>query len=384
MGHSAIRIIFDGTIFTSQTNGGISRYFRRLIEEMARIRQEWVFELHIVEDGREPAALPSGDNVRIVRRQYLRPGWCCLPLNYASRQYKIRQAHPAIVHTTLARPFHYAPCPLVTTIHDAIIEKFPEFYTQRAHARARRWWRWSAKRADAVLTVSRTSRTDILEIWSPAPSRVHVTYPGADDVFNRADPEEAADAVTNLGVERPYLLYVGHRGEHKNFEVLAKAIRNRSLDSLDLVLVGGSDEMPELEGWPGFETHRLHHIKNVSDSQLRWLYAGAAALVFPSLYEGFGFPLVEAMSSGAPVVASDIPSSREVCGDSAEFFQPRDANECVQAILRVLEPERKDSMIRRGVERAKLFSWSSCAKETLMVYEELISRRAPGARSIAA
>jgi glycosyltransferase involved in cell wall biosynthesis len=383
---SAITIVYDGTIFTSQVSGGISRYFRRLIEEMARIRPNWQFELHIVDDGQRTALLPTGSNVRVVKRRHLRPGWFCVPANYASRQCKIRQARPAIVHTTLARPFRYAPCPLVTTIHDAVIEKFPEFYAQRSYARARRWWKWSAKRADAVLTVSRTSRSDILDIWSPPPSKVHVTYPGVEEVFRQADPVEASLVAAGFGIRRPFLLYVGHRGEHKNFQVLANAIRCSTLDSFDLVLVGGADEVPELDGWSGLEKKRLHHLRHVSDSQLHWLYAGAAALVFPSLSEGFGFPLVEAMSSGAPVVASNIPSSREVCGDAAEFYEPRDSCDCASAILRVQDRLRRRTLIGKGIERARLYTWDSCARQSLKVYEELIAsepRAFSGTRALA-
>src|SRR5271166_1967990 len=111
--NAMVRIVYDGTIFTSQANGGISRYFRRLIEEMARIRPEWTFDLHILDDGREPARLPSGHNIQITKRRHFRPGWFWLPVNYANRQFKIRMAQPAILHATLARPFHVAPCPFV-------------------------------------------------------------------------------------------------------------------------------------------------------------------------------------------------------------------------------------------------------------------------------
>lgn len=384
MENSEIRIVYDGTIFTSQTNGGISRYFRRLIEAMARIRPEWEFDLHIVDDGRTPAALPSGENIRITKRRHLRPGWCCMPVNYGSRQYEIRKARPSIVHTTLARPLHYAPCPLVTTIHDAIIEKFPEFYTHRSHARSKRWWRWSAERCDAIFTVSRTSRKDILEIWPPAPSKVHVTYPGIEEAFHQPAHGAASTAAADFGIERPYILYVGHRGEHKNFQVLTTAIRDSALEDLDLVLVGGVDRVPELEGWPGLKRNRLHHLRGLLDSQLCSLYSGAVALVFPSLYEGFGFPLVEAMSSGAPVVASDIPSSREVCGDAVEFFEPRNPSDCVRAILCVRNETSRSSLIRKGLERAKLFSWSSCAEQTLAVYEELLVEQSSGLKRFAA
>jgi glycosyltransferase involved in cell wall biosynthesis len=372
-----IRIAYDGTIFTSQATGGISRYFRRLIEEMTRLRPDWLFDLHIVDDGCLLAPLPSGRNVSVVRRKHFRPGWCCVPLNYASRQYKVRHDKPWIVHSTLARPFHYAPCPLVTTIHDAIIEKLPQFYATRHHARARRWWRWSAKHSDAILTVSENSKADILSIWSPHPSKVHVTYPGVDKVFSPPNPADTVTALTGSGIRRPYILYVGHRGEHKNFQIVATALRNPLLKALDLVLVGGANEVPELEGWSSADKKRLHHLTCVSDKQLHGLYAGATALVFPSLYEGFGFPLVEAMSSGAPVVASDIPSSREVCSDCAEYFQPRDPDGCVQAILRAESPTRREGLIRKGLERARLFSWSACAEATLRVYEGLIAERSP-------
>ncbi|MGA9669478.1 MAG: glycosyltransferase family 1 protein [Terracidiphilus sp.] len=370
-----VRIVYDGTIFTSQTSGGISRYFRKLIEEMARIRPGWIFDLHIVDDGGAVARLPSGDNIRITGRRHFRPGWFWLPVNYANRQRKIRCAQPTILHTTLARPFHWTPCPLVTTIHDAIIEKLPEFYAHKSHARAKRWWRWSAKRADAIFTVSRTSRFDILDIWSPSSSKVHVTYPGVEEAFTETPSEIASGVSSKFGVKRPYLLYVGHRGEHKNFHVLAKAIRDSALDSLDLVLVGGADEVPELEGWSGLLQNRLHHLKRLTDSELSSLYSRAVALVFPSLYEGFGFPIVEAMSCGTPVVSSDIPSSREVSGDAAEFFQPDDPADCVRAILRVQDREIRESLISMGIERAKLFNWVSCANETIRVYEELIGVR---------
>jgi glycosyltransferase involved in cell wall biosynthesis len=384
MSNRETRIVYDGTIFTSQINGGISRFFRRLIEEMARTRPGWIFDLHIVEDGRTPAALPSGENIRITRRKHLCPGWCWLPVNSWRRQAKIREARPAILHTTLARPLHFVPCPLVTTIHDAIMEKFPEFYAHRRHARSKRWWRWSATFCDAITTVSETSRSDIINTWSTAASKIHVTYPGVEEVFREPIREEGAAGVAGLGIQRPYILYVGHRGEHKNFQVLAKAMRDSALAPLDLVLVGGADEVPELENWPGLEAKRLHHIKRVSDLQLHWFYAGARALVFPSLYEGFGFPLIEAMSSGTPVVASDIPSSREVCGDAAEFFLPRDSNGCVEAIRRALHERNAISMTRKGKERAKLFSWSSCAEQTLAVYEGLIEARSSGFKTFAA
>jgi glycosyltransferase involved in cell wall biosynthesis len=263
---------------------------------------------------------------------------------------------------------------LITTIHDAIIEKLPEFYSDKRHARSKRWWRWSATHADAVLTVSNTSRSDIIQTWSTPESKVHVTYPGVDEAFRPPGVEEISSTLTAFGVTRPYVLYVGHRGEHKNFQVLAEAMTIPTLSGFDLVLVGGGDPNESVVAPTEPGRKRQHHLKGVTDGQLCALYAGAVALVFPSLYEGFGFPLVEAMSCGAPVVASDIPSSREVCDDAAEFFPPRDSGGCAQSILRAAGNERRRAMIRKGLERVSLFSWASCARKTIEVYEEVLSR----------
>jgi len=268
-------------------------------------------------------------------------------------------------------------CPTVVTIYDAIIEKVPEFYSDRNHSRARRWWRWSAAHADAVLTISNNSRSDIVEIWSTNLSKVYVTYPGVEECFTQPSSNEVSATLQSCGVARPYVLYVGYRGEHKNFRVLAEAMTDSALDGLELVLVGGGDQVAEVQSWTGSARSRLHHLQRVSDTQLRALYAASVALVFPSLYEGFGFPLVEAMSCGAPVVASDIPSSREVCGDAAEFFPARDPAACARAILRVQDPGRRRSLIEKGIERAKAFTWSACAQETLRVYEDLIDDFVP-------
>jgi glycosyltransferase involved in cell wall biosynthesis len=370
---TTVRIVYDGTIFTSQTAGGISRYFRRLIEEMARLRSAWIFDLHIVDDGNTTAQLPSGENIQITRRRHFRPGWCCAPLNYGKRQLNIRKARPTILHSTLARPFHFPMCSTVVTIHDAIVEKVPEFYGDKRHSRGRRWWRCSAQHADAVLTVSNTSRSDITDVWSVDQSKIHVTYPGVEESFTPHSQAAISDTLQTFGIDRPYILYVGHRGEHKNFCILADAMTDPVLRDFDLVLVGGSEEVLEDRTWSDVDRLRLRHLRLVSDAQLSGLYSGAAALVFPSLYEGFGFPLVEAMSCGTAVVASDIPSSREVCENAAEFFPPRDSSACKEAILRSQDPGRRASLIERGTERAKQFTWSSCARQTLQVYDALIA-----------
>ena len=160
------------------------------------------------------------------------------------------------------------------------------------------------------------------------------------------------------------MLYVGHRGEHKNFQVLSEAFRLPVLDDFDLVAVGGQPVMPAAPS--------LHHLANVPDSGLRCAYAGAAAFVFPSLCEGFGLPLLEAMSCGAPIAASDIPTNREVAGAAFIPFDPADPRSCAESILQAAGPARA-RLLTAARDRLPRFSWTDCAARTLRVYRQVLN-----------
>ena len=293
-------ILYDGTIYNSQPRGGISRYSTLLIEHLAALEPAWEFHLHV--NSGPTAPLPEAPNVHVLRRRYLRPGKLFFPVNAASRALHARRARPGLLHSTLYRPFRFASrCPLVVTIYDMIVHLRPDLYPGRANRRFRGWVEWSARRASAILTISEVSRNDIVRILGVPHHKIHLTRPGLDPKLTAPSPTEVAEFKVSQGLHRPYVLYVGHRGEHKNFQVLSEAFRLPVLDDFDLIAVGGQPVMPAAP--------RLHHLANVPDSDLRCAYAGAAAFVFPSLYEGFGLPLLEAMSCGAPIAAS-VPGRR--------------------------------------------------------------------------
>lgn len=363
-----VSIAYDGLIYTFQAHGGISAYFTRLIEGLASLRPDWRFDVHV----RHPvlAKLPQGDNIRIIARVHRTPGKLFWPYNYARRDYLLRRSRPALFHSTLSRPWLFSGVPAVCTVFDMIEANFPHLFPKRIVTE--RWKRQSARSARAILTISHRSAEDMVNYLGIERRRIHVTYLGADSCFRPASKDEVESARRRWALPAPYLLYVGHRGEHKNFVTLLRAFCDDRLSSFHLVAVGGQSAMTEAETLPAGVRARVRHLRNIGGEDLRLLYVAAAAFVYPSLYEGFGIPLVEAMKSGAPIVGSNIPTTREVCGDAFEPFKPLDPGDCVRAIIKASKPKRATALQRSGFERARRFSWDQCIDETLAVYERVL------------
>jgi glycosyltransferase involved in cell wall biosynthesis len=229
--------------------------------------------------------------------------------------------------------------------------------------------------ADAVICISETTRQDLLDEYGLSPAVAFVVPLACSEVFRELGPNEEYSG----GVEGPFLLYVGGRGIHKNFGRLIEAYSTWSLcHEVSLVVVGSS--------WSRSEIHDLAEagvrdevrlLADVSDRRLRQLYNHALALVYPSLYEGFGIPLLEAMSCGCPVIASRIPSTLEVAGRYALYFEPTEVEDLRTALDQALYRGREPWRVALGTALVRQYSWDETATRTLGVYETCM-RRAPG------
>jgi glycosyltransferase involved in cell wall biosynthesis len=242
--------------------------------------------------------------------------------------------------------------PAVTTIHDLQHELYPQFFSRAELAYRRAVYGWTASRSRLLIAISEHARGTLLERYGLAPSRVRTIHLGID--HGRLTPDERQ--------REPFLLYPANRWPHKNHERLFAAFARvrRELPELRLVLTGqghGRAQLPD-----GVES-RGH----VSPDELVELYRSAAGLVFPSLYEGFGLPPLEAMACGCPVAASNSTSLPEVCGDAAEYFDPLSPEDMAQAILRALDGR----LVGRGLVRAARFTWGACAHAHEFVYRDL-------------
>lgn len=278
-------------------------------------------------------------------------------------------------------PVQYKPFRLAVTVHDVIPVLFPDKFRSLGGRLLRRSVASSLSKADLIFTDSEYSKSDILSSCAIPPARIVVTHLGFDStLFNPApiDLTHKQEVLSRLGIKQPYLLHVGAIEPRKNLARLVRAYRllaSRDHCDFQLVLCGrlgwGYQELldlikvPELQG-------RIVRTGAVPDRELAVLYKGAVGCVMPSLYEGFGLPLLEAMASGVPVITSDRSCLPEIAGDAAVYFNPESVEEMSDAMERVLSDSAlRHGMIDRGLKRAQLFSWEDCARKTLAALREL-------------
>ena len=358
---------------------GIGTYIRNLLRQLARIDHDTDYVLLSSPTDLDVAA-QLGPNFRSV----LEPS-----PNYSLRE----QIHvPWVLHRERPDVFH-APhyvlppairCRSVVTIHDCIHLMFPQYLPNKAayaYARASMWA--AVKRSSRILTVSEASKRDILHFFNVAPEKIKVVYNAIDDHFWLTPPEEEVARVRErYQLDHQFVLYVGNIKPHKNLVRLIDAfdeLRRTGLEDLKLLIIG--DEISKLPALRrAVHRHKLHkHVRFlgfVSDGTLRILYRLASVFVFPSLYEGFGLPPLEAMASGTPVVTSNQSSLPEVTGDAAVLVDPYDVDSLVDGIRRVLtDPALAAELRRRGPERAREFSWAHSVEKTRRVYEAVGLRR---------
>ena len=365
-----MKVIYDAQIFTQQEFGGISRYICALASQMSHVPGvdvKIVAPLHINQylkgadsdlvTGVYVCRLPK--TARIIKAM---SAALCGPVS--------RTMHPDLVHETYyaARPLCRSNVPHVLTVYDMIEERCPESFG--AGYPVAQLKKSAVNRADHIFCISENTRRDLLEIHSLPESRMSVTYLGYD-----ALPQTGLQAQALVGVA-PYILHVAGRRGYKNFDGLLRAFAaSRWLKiNFRLVCFGAGALSPDERGLMaelGLSAEQVIHVGG-SDDRLAALYRGAAAFVYPSKYEGFGIPPLEAMSLDCPVICSHTSSIPEVVGDAGEYFDPDDLDSIRVSIERVLQSSaRREELVSLGRERCKRFSWERCAQETLAVYRRL-------------
>lgn len=366
-----MRVTYDHQAFWWQEYGGVTRYF---VELATRIAQCDDFDVNVVAPLYINKYLRANGSLNVVGRFIpripKRTGRIIQTLDEWLVRRSLRDSHPDLVHETYYCKTGLAPArtPIVVTVHDMIHEKFPTYFPARDTVRERK--RVSVSRADHVICVSENTRKDLLEIFGVRESKVSVVHHGCSVAV-------ADDSSSVRSIEQPYLLYVGARTGYKNFAALLAAYASSRFlrDSFKLVCFGG-EELSEPE-------MRLMKKCGLADSSvvmmggddklLANVYRYATALVYPSLYEGFGMPVLEAMACGCPVICSNTSSLPEVGQNAAAYFDPRDAESIRSVVERIVASEVElQGLTERGKRRAKQFSWDKCAAETAEVYRKVI------------
>lgn len=360
-----VRVGFDGRALNSPA-AGIRRYTRELIKALGKLDDP--VELVMLGGDPDERVVPDMEHVREPPHPPTNAGWMLVGLPLAVARSGVDLLH-APAYTA---PF-WNPVPTVLTIHDVSYARHPEWFPYRRDALRRAFYRRSALSAALVVTDSEFSAGEIRAAYGIAGDRLVVVPLGVSHAFTERRPGRLPS-----GVRQPFLLHVGDLHDRRNLGVVLRAVlavRARE-PGLALVLAGvdrglgdGLRRMAEEAG----AADAVVLLGPVDEPTLRALYGGAAALTYPSLYEGFGLPLLEAMACGTPVLASRAASIPEVVGDAGILLDPHDHEAWADAVSRVVgERSLAETLSGAGRARASEFTWERTARRTLAVYRGVL------------
>jgi glycosyltransferase involved in cell wall biosynthesis len=371
-----VRIAIDVRKFN---DFGIGTYIRNLVHHLGRIDQETEYVLLCRPQDEARIEVPSPNFRTVVEpaRPYSIGEQVRIPMTLLREHIDLFHAP----HYVLPPAIH---CRSVVTIHDCIHLMFPQYLPGRlayAYAKLQLWT--AAHRSDRVLTVSEASKLDILRRFRVPADKITVVYNAIDERLALEPTDEDVERVAvRYQLKDPFALYVGNIKPHKNLERLIEAFhqlrQESTFEALKLVIIG--DEISKYQGLRrAVHVHKLHkHVRFlgfVPLETLSALYQLASVFVFPSLYEGFGLPPLEAMYYGTPVVTSNVSSLPEVVGDAAMLVDPYSAESIADGMRRVLTDEHLRAFLReRGMARAREYSWEQSVRQIRQVYGEVMER----------
>jgi len=367
-----MKVLYDHQIFTSQIYGGISRYFFELIKHFKN-NNETKYELSLKYSNNYYLKKLNNLSYKTFLENYSFKGKYRL-LNIlnkkVSKEY-ISKGDYDIFHPTYYDPYfldYIGRKPFVLTIYDMIHEIYPEMFSSKDKTSERK--KTLAQKATKIIAISENTKRDIIKFLGIGENKIEVIYLGNSFNINKDDK------TINIMTPRKYILFVGSRRGYKNFELFIEAISPLLNDDVKLNVVcagGGKFNDMEIEKLKNLKIKDKVFYYSGSDSVLAYLYQKAVAFIFPSLYEGFGIPILESFTFGCPAICSRTSSLPEVAGDAAIYFDPTDKLSILNNIHKVIyNDELKKQLISKGVERVKEFTWEKTAKKTKMLYEDIL------------
>jgi glycosyltransferase involved in cell wall biosynthesis len=357
---------------------GVGHYTDALAEGLARAHPDHQynllspFEFDFDYNGDRPKNL----NKQIIPVRSIFHKWWLVGLPSLLRIYQVDVFHG----TNYCVPV-FAPCPTVVTIHDLSLFTQSYMHEEANVKRGKRRMPIMARRASLIIAPSEWTKREIIERLRASPEKIRVIYEAAREGMKPLPPHLCQSSLDKCRIRRPYLLYVGTIEPRKNLLTLIRAydelLRTTTLRP-QLVLCGG-------RGWLYDEVYRLvedlklqdqvRFTGYVEDADLPALYSAAEAFIYPSFYEGFGLPPLEAMACGAPVITSDVSSLPEVVGKAGLTHAPNDARALTEAMAKLLGDETaREHFKREGLKQAAKFSWDRAARETQAVYDEVLRK----------
>ena len=368
-----MKIAYDHQMFTNQSYGGISRYYKDLAGTLLKQGQNVNIFAGMHRNYYVPL-LPKGIVRGIKLNNFpFKSRLAFSRLNHVIGQLQMQQWKPDIIHETYYSSLKTSKTNAVrvATVHDMIHELYPEMFSIPDNTT--RLKKDTISRVDHIISISESTKRDLIKIFDIEESKISVIHHGVDSSLFENIPGNIKTS------EKPYLLYVGTRAGYKNFNGFLKAVASSSLlkKNFDLIAVGNKFTPIEYKfiSSLGFKDSQVRQVPHLTDFHLAQFYSHASAFIFPSLYEGFGLPPLEAMSAGCPVISSNTSSMPEVVRDAAIYFNPYDTEEMASAIEKVVFSEDlKKQLVMLGYENIKNFSLNKCASKTREVYSKLTGK----------
>ena len=353
-----MNVIVDGIAFSLQRHGGVSVYFKQLLSRMARDHVATTLTLHGALLQQAPVDSTALAVAHRPSRRLERYRRCRIPQ-------ALSRSGSAVFHSSYYRRPLPNTVPSVVTVHDFTYERFVKGLRRLVHSTQK----FAAIRAArAVICVSESTRDDLLEFVGTKPEQtVYVVHNGVDEGFT---------PIETTAPPRPFVLFVGERGGYKNFALAVRAMAH--LPELELCCVGGGPfEAGELDVVDQATQARVRHLGFVTDAQLNLLYNQASCLVYPSLYEGFGIPVIEAMRSGCPVISVPCKAVLEIGGAALTVVAENDLRAMADAVRCVSDIERRTAIKQAGFAVARAYSWERTYRQTLQIYRVCAGSQAP-------
>jgi len=393
-----MRILYDHQIFTQQHYGGVSRYFCEL---MSQFSKDPTMDFSI--------ALRCSQNKNLQKCYELDEYWSnrnnffsrtqlfsfiqkvthrdiltfllnnkilCIGQQESVRE--LKKQNFDIFHPTYYDPYflkHLGKKPFVLTVYDMIHEVHPEYFSPESPTA--RWKKQLIEKAGSIIAISESTKKDIIKFIDVDPEKIQVIYLGSP-FESMIDSDEAIDIPSHSPMYgKSYILFVGNRSSYKNFKFLIETIAPLLVkdNELQVCCAGGEPfTPPEILFLKNLQiSHKVHHVQP-NERSMKKLYKNALVFIFPSLYEGFGLPVLEAFSSGCPALLSNTSSLPEIGGDAALYFDPHDSATLKDAFEHIISDNSlRIKLILKGYERSILFSWEKTASATKNVYENAIN-----------
>lgn len=366
-----MKVLYDHQIFTTQKYGGISRYFYELIKYFNKnsniiVDMPFMFSNnYYIQDKKDVNFIQF-----LPRKEFKGKNKLIYPVNKFISIHKIKIQNYNLFHPTYYDTYflkYIKDKPFVLTVYDMIHEKFPSMFKQNNKISEQK--RLLVEKATKIIAISQSTKNDLMNIFHIDESKIEVVY-----LANSMNTSK--NSTQNIKTPDKYILFVGSRGGYKNFDRFIKGISKLFGEDVDLSLVcagGGKFNNNELNLLKELNIEKKTFQYDINDDLLAYYYSKAEMFVFPSLYEGFGIPVLESFACKCPLVCSSTSSLPEIALDAAEYFDPYSETSIYTAIKNLLDnKEKRETLINKGTERLNFFSWKKTTEQTIKIYESIL------------